>query len=48
MIAIHTILVILAFLCFVLAAIGVPAKVNLVALGLALLTLTQLAPLTVR
>jgi hypothetical protein len=48
MIAVHTILVLLAFVCFVLATIGVAARVNLVALGLALLTLTQLAPLTVR
>jgi hypothetical protein len=48
MIAIHTILVLLAFICFVLAAFGVAARLNLLALGLALLTLTQLTPVLLR
>jgi hypothetical protein len=48
MIAIHTILVLLAFVCFVLAAFGVAARLNLLAVGLALLTLTQLTPLALQ
>jgi len=40
MIALHALLLILAFICFVLAAIGVSSRVNLVALGLALWVLT--------
>jgi hypothetical protein len=38
----HTVLLALAFLSFVLGAFGVPARVNLVAAGLALWVLTQL------
>lgn len=38
----HLILYGLALLCFVLAAAGVPARVNLEAAGLAFLTLTLL------
>lgn len=37
-----TILLIAAFVCFVLAAIPVPVRVNLIAVGLALVTLAQL------
>lgn len=37
-----SILLVAAFVCFVLAAIGVPSKVNLVALGLALWVATLL------
>lgn len=33
---------VLAFVCFVLATFGVPARVNLVALGLALLTISMI------
>ena len=36
----HLILYILALICFLLAAFGVNAKVNLVALGLALCVVT--------
>jgi hypothetical protein len=38
----HTILLVLALLMFVLAAIGVPSRVNLVAAGLAAWVLTLL------
>jgi hypothetical protein len=38
----HLVLYVLALLAFVLAAFGVPARVNLEAAGLALLTLTLL------
>lgn len=36
------ILFVLALVCFLLATVGVPSKVNLVALGLACVVLTQL------
>lgn len=36
MITLHYLLMVSAFVCFALAAFGVPAKVNLLALGLAL------------
>jgi hypothetical protein len=36
------ILTLVALICFVLATFGVPARINLVALGLALVTLTLL------
>lgn len=39
-----TVLLALAFLCFALAAFGVGARVNLVAVGLALWVLTELIP----
>lgn len=42
MISIHLILLVLAFLCFVLAAFGVPSRVNLTAAGLALWVLSIL------
>ncbi len=42
MIGIQALLLILAFISFVLAAIGVPAKINLVAIGLAFWVLTLL------
>lgn len=42
MIGITAILLILAFICFVLAAFGVTSRVNLVAVGLALWVLTLL------
>lgn len=38
--SIHLLLYIAAFICFVLATFGVQAKINLVALGLALWVLT--------
>ena len=38
----HTLLIIAALVCFLLATIGVPARINLVALGLARLTATTL------
>lgn len=38
------ILLVIAFVCFLLAACGVNAKVNLVALGLAAWVLTLLLP----
>lgn len=37
-------LLLLAFVCFVLAAFGVSSRVNLVAVGLALWVLTELIP----
>jgi hypothetical protein len=37
---IQLLLVLLAFICFLAAAINVPARVNLIALGLALWVLT--------
>lgn len=40
--SINGILLILSFLCFVLAAIGIPARLNLVAIGLAFWVLTLL------
>lgn len=40
--SIEMILILLALVCFVLATAGVAARINLVALGLALLTLTLL------
>lgn len=40
--SIETILVALALVCFVLATAGVAARINLTALGLALLTITLL------
>jgi len=40
MLTLHRILLGLAILFFILAAVGVPTRVNLVALGLALVTLT--------
>jgi hypothetical protein len=39
---VHLILIVLALLCFIAAALGVPSRVNLTAAGLALLTLTLL------
>jgi hypothetical protein len=39
---IDTILLIAACICFVAAAIGISARINLVATGLALVTLAQL------
>ncbi len=42
MITIHLVILILAFVCFVLATFGVTVRVNLVALGLALWVLTLL------
>ncbi len=38
----HSLCYLLAFISFVLASVGVTSRVNLVALGLALLTLTLL------
>lgn len=38
----HTVLLALALLCFVIGAIGVATRVNVVALGLALWVLTLL------
>ncbi len=38
----HVLLYLLAFLCFVAATFGVPARVNFVAAGLALWVLTLL------
>jgi hypothetical protein len=35
MISVQLVLLILAFVCFIVAAIGIPSRVNLVALGLA-------------
>jgi hypothetical protein len=42
MVSLHALLLILAFLCFVLAAVGVSARINLVGAGLALWVLTLL------
>jgi len=39
------VLLVLALVCFVGAAINVPTRVNLVGLGLALVTITWIAPL---
>jgi hypothetical protein len=44
MIALNLIFIVLAFVCFLLATIGVPARVNLIALGLAFYMLALLAP----
>jgi hypothetical protein len=44
MLTLVVILRVLAFLCFVLAAFGVPSKVNLTAAGLALWMLSLLVP----
>jgi hypothetical protein len=41
-VTVHLILIVLALLCFIAAAFGVPSRVNLTAAGLALLTLTLL------
>lgn len=41
-ITLTTLLLVLAFICFILAAVGVSSRVNLVALGLALWVLTLL------
>jgi len=38
--SLHLLLLIVAFVCFVVAAIGVPSRVNLVAAGLACWVLT--------
>ena len=38
MITVSTILIICALVCFLLAAFGVPTRINLVALGLSFLT----------
>ena len=38
-ITISTVLLLLAIICFALAAAGVPSRINLEALGLALLTI---------
>ena len=38
--SLHLLLLIVAFVCFVVAAIGVPSRVNLVAAGLAAWVLT--------
>jgi len=40
MITLHLLLLIVAFVCFFVAAIGVPSRVNLIAAGLALWVLT--------
>lgn len=40
--SLHVLLYLLAFLCFVFAAAGVPSKVNLTAAGLACWVLTLL------
>lgn len=43
MVTIHLVLLLLAFICFVIAALGVPSpRVNLLALGLALWVLDLL------
>ena len=42
MITIHLLFVVLALICFILAAVGVSSRVNLTALGLAFLTATFL------
>lgn len=41
-ITLHAILLLVAFIIFVLAAIGVPSRVNLTAAGLAVWVLAQL------
>jgi hypothetical protein len=41
---IHLVLLILAFLCFALAAAGVVSRVNLVAAGLAIWVLSLMLP----
>jgi len=48
MIALNVLLLILAFVCFVMAAFGASSKINLVPLGLALWVLTLLSPFVVR
>ena len=42
MITVHLLLIVLALICFILAAVGVASRVNLTALGLAFLTATFL------
>ena len=42
MITVHLLLIVLALVCFILAAVGVSSRVNLTALGLAFLTATFL------
>ena len=42
MITVHLLLIVLALICFILAAVGVSSRVNLTALGLAFLTATFL------
>lgn len=42
MMSVHFLLYLLAFLCFVLSTAGVPSRVNLQSLGLALWVLTLL------
>lgn len=42
MISLHVLLLVMAFLLFVLGAIGIPSRVNLVAAGLACWVLTLL------
>jgi hypothetical protein len=42
MITIESVLLLLALIAFVLGAVGVPARLNFVAIGLALLTLAFL------
>jgi hypothetical protein len=44
MASLHLLILILSFICFVLAAVGVSARLNLVALGLALYVLAALVP----
>jgi hypothetical protein len=38
----HPVLIVLAFLCFILSAAGLPSRINLIALGLAFWVLTLL------
>jgi hypothetical protein len=42
MLTLHFLLLVLAFICFFLAAVGVVGRINLVALGLAFWVLTLL------
>lgn len=44
MASLHLLIRLLSFLCFVLAAVGVSARVNLTAAGLALYVLGELVP----
>src|SRR5262245_48489677 len=44
MASLHLLILILSFICFVLATVGVSARVNLTALGLALFVLAGLVP----
>jgi len=46
MLTLRLVLLVLAFLAFISAAFGVPSRVNLVAIGLALWVLTLLVTVT--